>query len=163
MKLVTLPEIIEINEFGGDYHSFNDAVYAIFRNDFVINKHIFEGKRLGLKAHPIVDGKEYTYYHFTHSGDIENERIPDFRRMERMGYPKPIIDKSKCISLKVWRNKRGRKNRILILHEEAQYLVILDDRIDFILPWTAYFIEYKHRLQKYLKEYEEYINAETAD
>ena len=60
MKLVTLPEIIEMNEFGGDFHSFNEAVYEIFKKDFVVNKPIFEGKRLGLKKHPIVDGKEYT-------------------------------------------------------------------------------------------------------
>jgi len=163
MKLIVLPEIIEMNDFGGDFHSFNEAVYEIFRNDFVVNKPKFNGKRLGLKAHPIIDGKEYTYYHFTHSGDIENDRIPDFRRMERMGFPKPIIDNSKCITLKVWRNKRGRNNRILILHEVEQYLVVLEDRINYILPWTAYFIEYKHKLKKYLKEYEEYKNAETAD
>lgn len=163
MKLVVLPEIIVINEFGGDYHSFNEAVYAIFRNDLVINRPQFEGKRLGLKKHPEVDGKEYTYYHFTHSGDIETERIPDFRRMERIGFPKPIIDKSNCTSVKVWRNKRGNKNRILILHEEEKYLIVLDDRVDFILPWTAYYIEYNNQLRKYIKEYEAYINAETAD
>lgn len=163
MKLVELPEIIEMNDFGGDFHFFNEAVYEIFRNDFVLKKPIFNGKRLGLKKHPIVDGKEYTYYHFTHSGDIEKDRTPDFRRMERIGHPKPIIDNSKCISLKVWRNKRGRNNRILILHEEEKYLVVLDDRKDFILPWTAYFIEYSNQLRRFLKEYEEYINAETAD
>lgn len=162
MKLLELPEIIEINNFGGDYHTFNEAVYEIFRNDFVLNKPKFNGKRLGLKKHPIVDGKEYTYYHFTHSGDIEVDRIPDFRRMERMGYPKPIIDNSKCITLKVWRNKRGSNNRILILHEEEGYLVVLDERIDFILPWTAYYIEYDNQLRRFLREYEAYINAETA-
>ncbi len=163
MKLVELPEIIEMNDFGGDFHSYNEAVYEIFKKDFVLNKPRFNGKRLGLKAHPIVDGKEYTYYHFTHSGNIENNRIPDFRRMERMGYPKPMIDKSKCKTLKVWRNKRGTKDRILILHEEEKYLVILDDRKGFILPWTAYYIENNSRLKRYLQEYKAYINAETAD
>ena len=163
MKLVELPEIIEMNDFGGDYHAFNEAVYQIFKNDFVLNKPVFNGKKLGLKKHPIVDGKEYTYYHFTHSGDIENDRRPDFRRMERMGYPKPIIDDSKCVTLKVWRNKRGTKDRIVILHEAEKYVVVLDDRKDYILPWTAYFIEYKNQLRRFLKEYDRYINAETAD
>lgn len=163
MKLVELPEIIEMNDFGGDYHAFNEAVYQIFKNDFVLNKPVFNGKKLGLKKHPIVDGKAYTYYHFTHSGDIENDRKPDFRRMERMGYPKPIINSSKCVTLKVWRNKRGTKDRIVILHEAEKYVVVLDDRKDYILPWTAYFIEYKNQLRRFLKEYDKYINAETAD
>lgn len=163
MDLVELPEIIELNDFGGNFNAFNEAVYEIFRKDFVINKPIYRGKRLALKKHPIVNGKEYTYYHFTHSGDIENERTPDFRRMERIGYPKPIIDHSTSISLKVWRNKRGTKNRILILYEEEKYVVVLEDRNDYILPWTAYFIEYKNQLRRFLKEYEAYKNAETAD
>ena len=47
-----------------------------------------------------VDGKEYTYYHFTHSGDIETDRTPDMRRMERMPFPRPMIDNSNSKSLK---------------------------------------------------------------
>jgi len=162
MQELELPDIIELSEFGGDFESYYEAVYNIFKNDFVLNKPIYRGKRLRLKAHPYIDGKEYTFYHFTHDGKIETERIPNFRRMERIGYPKPIIDNSRHVDLKVWRNKRGNKERILILHEGEKYLVVLEDRKDYILPWTAYYIDYKHRLRKLLKEYEAYINTEAA-
>jgi hypothetical protein len=162
MSELLLPELIELTQFGGDFENYNAAVYAIFRRDFVANKPIFEGKRLRLKTHPYIDNKEYTYYHFTHSGDIESERIPDMRRMERIGFPKPMIDFSKSDKLKVWRNKRGTKDRILILHEEEKYLVILEDRNDYILPWTAYYLEHRSRIKKLVKEYEEYIKTKTA-
>jgi hypothetical protein len=44
------------------------------------------------------------------------------RRMERIAWPRPMIDDSEHNYLKVWRNVRrcqdGTKNRILILHEK---------------------------------------------
>ncbi len=162
MEELILPDIIELSGFGGDFYAYYEAVYEIFKNDFVINKPIFQGKRLALKAHPYFDGKEYTFYHLTHDGVIENDRKPNMRRMERIGFPKPIIDNSTHRNLKVWRNKRKNKERILILHEQEKYLVVLEDRKDYILPWTAYYIEYNNKIRRLLKEYENYKNAETA-
>jgi len=156
MEELELPEQIYLEEFSGNFDAYNEAVYEIFREDFVTTKPTFEGVRLGLKKHPFVDDKEYTYYHFTHSGDIETERIPDMRRMERIPFPRPMIDNSNSKSLKVWRNKRGTKERILILHEEERYLVILEDRGEYILPWTAYYIEYNNKIRRLIREYEEY-------
>ena len=80
--------------------------------------------------------------------------------MERIGFARPIIDFSDDRNIKVWRNKRGTKNRILLLHEEEKYLVVLEDRQDYILPWTAYFIEYDNHLCKLLAEYQEFIKKQ---
>ena len=157
-----LPDLILLEDYRGNFMLYNDAVYAVFVNDFINNRPAFHGKKLGLKKHPIIDGKEYTYYHFTHSGDIETGRIPDIRRMERIGYPKPIIDFSDSEKIKVWRNKRGTSERILLLHEEEKYLVILEDRKDYILPWTAYTVEDNSRLRKLLAEYQCYIKKQES-
>jgi len=162
MKDLILPDLIFMEDYGGNFELYDDAVYTVFVNDFIKTRPEFRGKKLGLKKHPLIDGKEYTYYHFTHSGNIEKERIPDFRRMERIGYPKPIIDFSDNKKIKVWRNKRGTSERILLLHEEEKYLVILDDRKDYILPWTAYTIENNSRLRKLLAEYQEYIKKQES-
>jgi len=151
-----LPELICLEMYNGNFAMYNEAVYAVFRNDFVKNRPVFQNKRLALKAHPLIDGKEYTYYHFTHTGNIETNRIPDLRRMERIGYPKPMIDFSDDENLKVWRNKRGTSDRILILHEAQRYLVVLEDRTNYILPWTAYLIEDDSRLRRLLAEYQSY-------
>jgi hypothetical protein len=87
---------------------------------------------------------------------VETDRIPDMRRMERIGFPKPIIDFSDDENVKVWRNQRGRSERILILHETERYLVVLEDRQNYILPWTAYLIDYDRQLQKLLAEHDDY-------
>ena len=162
MKKLVLPDIITLEEFNGVFAEFYEAVYLIFKNDFVVSKPIYRGKRLRLKKYPYIDGKEYTFYHFTHDGNVEHKRLPNLRRMERIGYPRPMIDSSTDPILKVWRNKRKNKERILIFHEEEKYLVVLEDRHDYILPWTAYYVEYKNRIRKLLKEYNDYIKTETA-
>lgn len=160
MNYFDLPDKIELDEYGGDFSSYLEAVYEIFKNDFVKTKPRYKDKKLRLKKHPLIDGREYTFYHMTHKGNIEKERIPDLRRMERIRWPRPLIDNSTHEYLKVWRNirrgKGGKKERILIFHEKEDYLVILEDRKDYILPWTAYLVEYKNKKQKLLKEYENY-------
>lgn len=162
MEELVLPDIILLEEYSGNFNSYNEAVYEVFRNDFILSRPTYEGTVLRLKAHPYVDGKEYTYYHFTHSGDIETERIPEMRRMERMPFPRPMIDNSEHSDLRVWRVKRGTKERILILSERDKYLVVLEDRGEYILPWTAYYIEYPNKIRRLIKEYEEYIKTKTA-
>jgi hypothetical protein len=166
MEDFNLPELIELNYFGGNITEYLEAVYEIFKEDFVDTKPVFRGKRLGLKRIPLVEKKEYTFYHMTHEGNIENDRTPDLRRMERIAWPRPMINDSEHPYLKVWRNVRrgkgGTKNRILILHEEEKYLVVLDDRGNYILPWTAYLLKGRTQLKKYLDEYESYKKAEAA-
>lgn len=162
MEELELPELIFMEDFGGNFDAYNEAVYAIFKQDFIKSRPTFNGTKLRLKKHPYVDDKEYTYYHFTHSGDIEIDRLPDFRRMERIPFPRPMIDNSNHTDLRVWRVKRGSKQRILILSETEQYLVVLEDRGEYILPWTAYYIEYPNKIRRLIKEYEAYIKTKTA-
>jgi len=166
MEIYKLLDLIELNDFGGDVVKYLDAIYEVFKQDFIDTKPTFRGIRLGLKRFPLVENKEYTFYHMTHDGDIEHDRTPDLRRMERIAWPRPMIDDSLHPYLKVWRNTRrgkgGTKKRILILHEEERYLVILEDRGKYILPWTAYLIKGKRQLAKHLNEYESYKKAEAA-
>jgi hypothetical protein len=165
-EIFELPEFIKLTDFGGDIVVYLEAVYQIFKEDFVDSKPVYRGTQLRLKRYPLVEGKEATFYHMTHKGDNEKYREPDIRRMERIAWPRPVIDDSEHPYLKVWRNIRrgrgGKKERILILHTEERYLVVLDDRKNYILPWTAYLLRSEHELDKKLQEYERYQNTETA-
>ena len=144
-----------------DYHQavFLSAIYVWFKRDFVDSKPVFQGKRLGLKRHPLTDGKEATFWHMISEGEREEERTPEFRRCERIRWPKPIIEHDTDVAVKVWRNRRGREERVCVWFERENYLVILADRGDYILPWTAYPVEHSHRQRKLLKEYENYRNS----
>jgi len=157
-----LPDLLTLEECAGNFYFYYESVYEIFKNDFIINKPKFRGQRIGLKKYPLVDGKEYTFYHLTHFGKNEKDRLPDLQRMERIRWPKPLISSSDHPYLKVWQNHRGPNKRILIYHEYEGYLVVLDDRGEYLLPWTAYLVTEQHRKRKLLIEYETFISANAA-
>lgn len=133
-----------------------DKVYQFFKNDFVDNKPRF-CKKVGLKRHPLRSEREATFWHFTTEGEIEDEREIDISRCERIKYPKNIIENFNDESVKCWKNKRGNNTNILLYFEAENYLVVLSDRGEYVLPWTAYIVNYRNQREKLLKEYREYI------
>ena len=86
VQLNKLPKIIELNEFGGNYRLYIDAVYEVFFEDFIKHEAFFGSKKLKLKFNPIFQNRAYTFYHMTHKGENEDERTPDLRRCERIGW-----------------------------------------------------------------------------
>ncbi len=160
-----MPPLITLEEYEGVFSDYFEAVYRIFKRDFVDSKPIYDNKYLRLKKHPFIDGKEYTFYHMTHKGDVENDREPDLRRMERIEWAKLVIEQCKKWEIKVWPQKRKGKKRICIwlqLENKYDYVVILDVRKDYILPWTTFVLKYNHEKNKKQKEYENYLKARTA-
>jgi len=160
MMEIDLPELIEIEDYNGNWQSYIDAVYAIFNEDFVRTKPSFRGTRLQLKRHPLVDNREYTFYHMTHSGMDEDQRTPDLRRCERIPWAKPTIEKCDEWELKVWEQRRKGEKRICIwleLEDEPDYIVILTERKGYLLPWTAFVLEYDHQRRKKQKEYDRWL------
>lgn len=151
-----LPEIIELTQFGGNFDRYLEAVYELFKRDFIDRKPVFRGMRLGLKKYPLSQNKEATFWHMTSEGNDENNRIPDFRRMERIKWPAHMINNSIHPYLKVWENTRGPKTNILIFHDAENYLVVLRKAKGYIIPWTAYLINQQSRKRKLMKEYEHY-------
>jgi len=156
-----LPPLVYLSDYDGDWSTYVEAIYEHFKNDFVYTTPIFRGIRLGLKRHPVTDGKEATFWHFISEGLEESDRNPNFRRCERIRWPRPIIEHENDPRIKLWRNKRKGSNRILLWFESEEYLVILADRGRYILPWTAYTVTTPHRKRKLQKEYEEYLRINT--
>jgi len=157
-----LPELICLEQYNGDFNLYLEAVYSLFKQDFIDKKPVFRGIRLGLKKYPLSQGKEATFWHMTSEGENEENRIPDLRRLERIKWPSPIINNSEHPYLKVWGNKRGIKSNILIFHEEENYLVVLRKGNGYLLPWTAYLIQDAARKRKLMAEYNNYLNAKSA-
>jgi len=151
-----LPGLVLFKDHGGDWHCYLDALYDFFKKDFIDSKPTFEGRRVGLKRHPESQGKEATFWHMISEGNTESDRLPDMRRCERIRWPRPIIEHSRESVVKVWKNIRGREIRICLWLESLEYLLVLADRKDYVLPWTAYMVDKPHRRQKLQKEYEEY-------
>lgn len=83
-----VPDKLFLSDYGGNYSTYIDAVYSVFEKDFIRRKAYFGSWPLQMKVHPEFQDRAYTFYHMTHKGNVENERVPDFRRCERMPWAK---------------------------------------------------------------------------
>ena len=151
------------DDFDGNWDSYLAAIYAVFRKDFVDSKPNYPGKRFALKRHPVRDGKEATFWHLITTGKLEDDRTTDFRRCERVAWPRPIIESllqsDRVVS---WMNKRGSDERILIALPDFSYLVVLADRGNFVLLWTAYPVAHDHQKRKLRKECNVWISSQKG-
>jgi hypothetical protein len=151
-----LPALVMLEKYGGDWQKYLDALYAYFKADFIDSRPTYDGKRMGLKRYPLSQGKEATFWHLISEGESEVDRVPDMRRCERIRWPRPVIEHSGEKAVKVWKNVRNGETRICLWLESEEYLVVLAERKEHVLPWTAYMVARDHQKQKLQREFEEY-------
>ena len=157
-----LPALVCLDQHGGDWDTYIDAVYAVFRRDFVDSRPKFRGVALGLKRLPLTDGREATFWHMASEGEKEDERIPELRRCERIGWPRPTIEHEADPEIKVWEeHRRGNEYRVHIWLEADDYVVVLARRRagqpdEYVLPWTAFVVESGHYRRGLQKRFEKY-------
>ena len=111
---MNLPNLIKLEDHGGSWEDYLEVVYAIFKRDFIDNKVSYKKRKIALKKYPLLKGKEACFWHLTTEGKIEEKRIPDLRKCEKIGWIKPIIESSGNKEIKFWISKRGREDRIFI-------------------------------------------------
>ncbi len=157
MECKEIPELIELDNYGGNYEAYEDAVYSAYQITFEKETFYFQGKRIAHKKYPMFKEKPGTFWHIISSGEDEESRLPDLRRYERIKWPAHILKycKDNCTKILVWKNKRKGKTRILLWCQEIDYVVVLDERADFCIFWTAYPVNYEHTKRKLMKEYME--------
>jgi hypothetical protein len=154
-----LPPLLPLSEAGGDWSKYVERLYDIFREDFVTTGAHYEGKRCAFAVHPRSEGKEKFFWHLISEGEKEEERIPDLRRCERIRWPKPVIQRRPEQGVLVWGSTRGKHTRLQIALPDFSYLVVLEDRVSYLIAITAFCVEKEHRRVKLKKEYENYVGG----
>lgn len=151
-----LPELVLLESYEGNWDRYLAAIYASFLQDWISDPpDSFDGKRVSVKRHPEIQGREATFWHFISEGTTETERTPDLRRCERIPWPKPIAQGIDDGRLYCWTNdtRRGETRYVLALRDFS-YVFVIADRGSYVLPWTAYCVEQDHRRRKLAREYE---------
>ncbi|OOF88180.1 hypothetical protein BKG94_07725 [Rodentibacter ratti] len=157
-----LPDLLLLEDFGGDWEKYFNAVYRIFERDFERSKPIFAGHTVNLKRHPTYNDKSATFWHTISEGKDESERTPDIRRCERIAWLKPIFEEFQEVKptenskIRWWLEMRGKEERYHLALPDFSYVVVVAKRTNFVLPWTAFYVEYNHQRRKYQKKYEKY-------
>lgn len=155
----------------GNWNDYLELLYKCFRQDFVLSKPRFGNKRVNLKRHPEVKDKEATFWHFIQEAEdsktpkSEEARLPSFRRCERISWPKPVMEEFSEMNHEngriVWwkterQSFRGKVKRYVLALPDFSYVVIIDDREDYVLPWTQFPVEYSTQREKLRKEFKAY-------
>jgi hypothetical protein len=159
---LVFPDLIYFEDYNGNFQAYFSAVYAVFANDFIRSQPRYEGLKVAVRKYPEVDGLHRTFYHITHEGEDENNRQPSIRRMERIRYPRFVVEQNQHPEILIWKNRRGKDERILLFNNSVNFLVVLTKRKEFYLFITSYVVDTEHRKRSLLKEYESYIKAKTA-
>jgi len=163
--MLNLPSLVVFSDYDNDMKKYIEVLYDFFKKDFIDSRPDFDGRRMGLKKHPMDRGKEVTFWHFITSADNgakqEKDRYPDFPRCERIRWPKVIIENHNDDNVHMWETWRGRNKRICLCYGDWEYMVVLEDRGEYLLPWTAFDVRYSHQRKKLQREYDAY-KAKTA-
>ena len=58
-----------------------------------------------------------------------------------------------------WKESRRNEERYLLAPEDFSYIVVVADRGDYVLPWTAFWVEHTHQRDKRERAYREFWEA----
>ncbi len=152
-----LPPLLKLADFGGVWITYLDALYDIFRADFLDEPAVYSGRRIGIKRHPLSRDKEATFWHLITEGDDEQHRNPDPSRCERIRWIKPIIERDgNDADILSWTTVKKGENRIHLWFKNQDYVVVLSERKGYLILWTAFVVKYGHKRRKLQNEFERY-------
>jgi hypothetical protein len=81
-------------------------------------------------------------------------------RLERIRWPRPIVEHVDVHAMRVWEEERARgERRIHVWLVEEDYVFVLARRHDarsgdYVLPWATFVLEHEHQREEYLRRYE---------
>jgi hypothetical protein len=146
-----LPELMRMD---GEWDSYEERIYDCFCSTLVDNAPYFRAKRVSCQYDPSSKGKHHCFWHCISEGDVEEDRTPDLRRCERVGWIAWMIENSDtCEEVCVIHQKRGRNDRVVILHKEERFAVVLNEGRRNCALVTAFCVAGR-RFEKLIQEYE---------
>lgn len=167
-----LPPKIKLEDFDGEWTKYYQKLYDKFVEDFITKPPYFDKKVVNIRVNPKQNNFEHAFVHLTcetmKDGITLNDRIPDIRRCERIGWNKAIITNYPCNNncqncKKILYYEEYYKNtiRITLLFYDTRFKVVLEKRKNYYLLITGYYINYDFRLNKELKKVVEFSKQKT--
>lgn len=153
------PDLVPFNAFGGDWQAYEAELFRIFIADLVNDGVQFDGLRVGCRRHPEAAGKWASFWHLVQEGRIEEDRLPDLRRCERIRWVRWVIENAGADDgIDMWQNNRGTEINTLLWFRE-EYLVVLGQRQGYWLLRTAYCTQKSGRIRQLRKERDAFHRA----
>jgi len=137
--------------FEGDWGRYQRQLSDVFSRELSNGNPVFRGIRVSCQRRPETDGEWFAFWHLISEGHVEDERIPDMRRCERLPWVRWIIDHADNDNeIDVWEYQNRRAKNIYLWYRE-EYLVVLSRRNGYFLLKTAFCTPqdgYKRKLRR---------------
>lgn len=160
---VQLPARLEWSMFAGDFKKYEEALYEIFKRDFITSAPSFMGKPVDIIHHTFYNNKERSFWHIVTSGGQDLSRSFDEDRCGSLPWAKALIEEhTTCGEYKIWSkwHDQTNRNRYFIWCSKVNYMVILEDRTSYFKLITAFNV-LPYKVKSYQKDYESYIKTKT--
>ncbi len=149
-----------------DSSEYIEQLYSIFLNT-LIRRHLVwrpNGKRLTLRRQPEIQGRHAIFWHVISGGmGEEAARTLDPERCRRIGWIGLVIEQfnrdwpqERQIHWWVSSRSRGSTKRYLITINDFSYIVVIDEKPDYAVLVTAYYVKQPHRQRKLRNEHAAY-------
>ncbi|HEU5048408.1 MAG TPA: hypothetical protein VFT64_11275 [Rickettsiales bacterium] len=163
---MTLPPLILLEEYGGDWQCYLETAYAIFLETVVKGGLTFLDKPIRCAWNPSHDNKHFSFWHVISeraASGKEEDRIPDMRRCERITWIAHILNNiANSQEALCWENqrtsKRGEQTHTVLYLQKERYVIVLRNKEDCYQLITTYCVQREHKHKKLIQEYEESVD-----
>jgi hypothetical protein len=156
---MTPPDLLLFAVFDGDWQAYEAELYRIFLNEIAKARLQFRGWPVNCRRIPEAHGRWTSFWHLVQEGPIEDDRLPDLRRCERIRWVRWVIENAATHpEIDEWQNTRGTEVNTLLWYRE-EYLVVLTQRQGYWLLKTAYCTEKAGRIRQLRKERDAFRQA----
>lgn len=170
MESVVFSEIIDLDTI--EITELFDVLYDYFCADFVDNKtYLNSNIYINPKSNQKDDGKELVFWHLTtretkiqkkvgNRWIVEKERLPDYRRSERLVWIKKIIENHAIDEVKMFYHQETNMTKDIRLYlwlEDYDFVVILQKlgkSSSYLV--TSFYVDREGKRQEYQKRYKNY-------
>jgi hypothetical protein len=155
-----LPVIITMADCNHHWNEYCELIYKTFHKDFILSSPNFCGRKVAVRRYPTERDKEWAFWHLTQEGEVEADRLPNFRRCERLNWIARVINAvGKRQELKIWKQHRNGSKNLVIALGDMSYKIILAERSPtkgqpYLLLLTAFPVEEEHSRRKMMREWE---------
>lgn len=145
-----------------DWSRYIDELYEIYMDTLVRIPQVFRGLPVRTQFRPETDGKGFGFWHVISEGQVEDERLLDPRRCERIRWIAWLISNAENNPLvSWWENVRGSNTHVVIWIESEDFAVILAKRNGYYLLKSAYWVR-SGRKQDFLREREAFRKTQKG-
>lgn len=150
------PDIIVFSGNTAEWESYQDKLFNVFKATIIDNRLFFQGLPVNPRRFPETRGKHFTFWHLISEGEKEDERTPDLRRCERIGWIAWVIkNHGNHPDISSWENRRGSSKNIVVWYEKGEFAVFLGKRNGYFLLLSAYPIMQEKRIRAFQRDREE--------